>query len=148
MTVSTEKVSVPGKFDVFVGFADRLNGQEQDRQIGGHARDRAAQMALIDERVDADGQMRSVLFDRRDRQDGDDIGHIGVLEILPAHLGPYFRWQHGIPQFLPVFSRQTQDARAATASISILNSGRAKPCTISSVEAGGGTPMNSSRTFM
>ena len=42
----------------------------------------------------------------------------------------------------------TRPAIAATASISTLNSGRENPDTTSSVEAGGGVPINSSRTFM
>src|SRR3984885_5036492 len=45
-------------------------------------------------------------------------------------------------------SKSVQRARAATASISTLNSGREKPWTTIKVEAGGGLPTNSSTTLI
>ena len=41
ISVSQRKGQRARKFDMFVGFADRLQRQEQHRHIGGHARDRA-----------------------------------------------------------------------------------------------------------
>ena len=82
-----------------------------------------------------------MLLDRGHRQNRDDLAHVGGGKIAPAHLGPELGWQH--PDLQSV-----QGARAATASISTLNSGRAKPWTTIKVEAGGGLPTNSSRTFM
>ena len=90
-----------------------------------------AQIALHDEGVDADRQVRAVLLDRRDRQHRD------------------VRWPcRRAAKSCQVHSAQNFDSarrlvssllsRPATASISTRNSGRAKPATIIRVEAGGG----------
>jgi hypothetical protein len=41
---------------MLVRLADRLQGQKQDGQVGRNAFDRAGEVALVDERVDADRQ--------------------------------------------------------------------------------------------
>ncbi len=86
------------------------------------------QIAFHDEGVDADGQMRAMLLDGRDRQHRDMAAHVCRAEILPRPLGPELRWDRLV----------SHGSRPATASISTRNSGRAKPATIISVEAGGG----------
>ena len=83
---------------MLVRLADRLQRQEEHRQIGGNASDGALEIAFVDERVDADRQVRPVLFDRRHRQHGDDFAHVGGVKIAPGHLRPEFRRQH---HFLP-----------------------------------------------
>src|ERR1700733_1871611 len=98
-----------GIFDMFVGLADRLDRQDQYRRVVRYALDRSREITLADEHVDAD------------RQNRDDLAHVSGGKITPAHLGPKLGWQHADLQALK--------ARAATASISILNSGRAKPST-------------------
>ena len=75
--VSIEKVSVPGYCEVLVRLADRLDGQEQHRQVVGNPDDGALEIALVDERVDADRQMRPMLLDRGDGQHRDDFRHVG-----------------------------------------------------------------------
>ena len=109
-----------GIFDMLVGLADRLDGQDQDRHIVRDSLDRCREIALVDEHIDPDRQVRPMLLDRGDRQNRDDFAHVGGGEIAPAHLGPELGRQHAD---LP----GAQGARAATASISTLNSGRAKP---------------------
>ena len=77
MIVSSEKVSVPGYSMCSLDLPIAWTGRIQHRQIAGVARDRPGQIALVDERIDADRQMRPVLLDRRDRQHGDDLAHVG-----------------------------------------------------------------------
>ena len=108
----------PRVLDVLVRLADRLKRQDKDRQVGGNARDRPGQIALVDEGVDADRQMRPVLLDRGDRQDRDDLAHVRCGEVAPAHFRPELRRKHADP---------LHAVCAAIASISTLNSGRAKP---------------------
>ena len=86
-----------GIFDVLVRRADRLQRQEQHRQVGGQARDRAREIALADERVDADRQMRPVLLDRRDAAAPRRLAHVGGGEVAPRHLGPKPGWRHRSP---------------------------------------------------
>ena len=62
-----------GIVQVLVRLADRLDGQEQRRQVVGNPRDGALEIALVDERVDADRKMRPMLLDRRDRQHRHDL---------------------------------------------------------------------------
>src|SRR5260221_9673492 len=60
----------PGKGLVLVRLADLHRRQHEDAV--GHQRHRRAHDALIDDRVDAERQMRPVLLDRGDRQNSDD----------------------------------------------------------------------------
>ena len=50
--------------------------------------DRGREIALVDERIDPDRQVRPMLLDRGNRQDRDDFAHVGGGEIAPAHLRP------------------------------------------------------------
>ena len=81
-------------FDMLVGLADRLNGQDQDRHVVGNALDRSCEIALVDEHIDPDRQVRPMLLDRRHRQNRDDFAHVGGGKIAPAHLGPEPGWKH------------------------------------------------------
>ena len=74
--------------------AHRLQRQKQNRQVVRDSRCGALDVAVVDEGVDADREMRTVLLDRRHRQDGDDFAHVGALEIQPGHVGPESRPRH------------------------------------------------------
>ena len=75
--------------------ADALDGQEQDRQIFGRPLQRAGEIAVHDHGIDARGQMRPVLLDGRDGQDGDHPAHVAGLEVGPGEVRPETIRGHG-----------------------------------------------------
>ena len=77
-----------GRGDVLVRLADRLDGQEGHRQVIGEQFDRAGDHALGDRGVGGDRQMRPVLLDRGDRQNGDPVRRIALDEIAGSHVLP------------------------------------------------------------
>ena len=70
ISVSAESVSVPERA-VLVALANRHRRQNRDRQMPWQQLQRALEDPSIDAGVDAERQVRSVLLDRTDRQDGD-----------------------------------------------------------------------------
>ncbi len=89
-----------GIFDVLVGFADRLDGQDQHRHVVGNTLDSACEVALVDEHIDPDWQVRPMLLDRSHRQNRDHFTHVRGGKVTPAHFGPELGWQHSdLPAF-------------------------------------------------
>src|SRR5690606_572362 len=105
------------------------------------------EIALHDMGIDADRQVRAVLLDRGDGQDGDRLVHGQTAEIVARQVDPVAGGEHGgmILGFAEMSARR-QPLAAAMISTSTLNSSRVKPETIISVEAGGGSRTNRSRT--
>ena len=140
VTVSAEKVSVPGysicSFDLPIAWMGR---KRTGRSFGTRSIARARYPSLMNLStptgrcgpccsIAATGSTATTLLmsaAAKSRQLISAQSFVGSMPILPVQAG-----------------------FAATASISTLNSGRAKPCTTISVDAGGGLSTNSSRTFM
>ena len=115
---------------MLVGLADRLHRQDADVHVSRRALDQQVQVPLVDDRVRTHRQMRAVLLDRRRREDCDRLVRIEAVE---------FEGGEVVPPDLAVShvkSLENQPGVAAIASISTTNSGRAKPETIISVDAG------------
>ncbi len=135
--------------DMFVRFANRLDRQAAHVEIVGEHLCCGRQHAVGDQRVGADGKMRPVLLGRGGRQDRDrrigiDRGKLARPVFAPAE-PPASRSLHPPKN---CFTPESQTGPTAIASISTLNSGRAKPETIISVEAGSGSVKSRSRTAM
>ena len=73
---------------MLVRLADRLNGQEQRRQIRRQLGDHGIDHALADDGIGRDRKMRPVLLDRRDRQHRDRLLGIEAGEIFRGELQP------------------------------------------------------------
>ena len=118
---------------VLVRLADRLHRQDADIEIGGRPLHQEVQMALVDDGIGADWQMRPMLLDGGDREDRDGLLRIEAVEFGGGEV---------VPPDLAIGHEGTrvrqrpENHPAAMASISTTNSGRAKPETIISVEAG------------
>src|SRR5207245_1732833 len=69
-----------GHPQMLVGFSDLLDRQDPDVEITGQTIDECLEHATVDRRVDANRQMRPVLLDGGDRQDGDSALWIEAFE--------------------------------------------------------------------
>ena len=77
--------------------ADCLNWQEQHRQVLRQPLNDARDIALHQQKIDAERQMRPMLLDGGDRHDGDRILDLGRLKIAPGQFRPKSRRQHCLP---------------------------------------------------
>ena len=102
---------------MLVRFADRLDRQGEDVEIVRYERGGAVEIALVDEGVDADRQMRTVLLDRGDGEERDRPVHVARPEILRRQVEPVTQGHH----------LSSSSRAAAITSTSTLNTGRAKP---------------------
>jgi hypothetical protein len=82
---------------VLIGLANRLDRQKEHRRALRQALDHALQIALHNEMIDAQRQMRPMLFDRGKGQDGNEPRTVERLEIRPGQFGPIMSVQHGGP---------------------------------------------------
>src|SRR3569623_2115753 len=115
-----------------------LHRQDAEGEIGRRALDQQIKAAPVEDGVDSHRQMRAVLLHRGDRQYRDrlfrvDVGVFGRRVVRPPDLASH----HTLPA-----------GPAAMTSTSTVNSGRAKPETIISVEAGNGGLNRLLRTSM
>ena len=85
---------------MLVRLADRLQRQDEHVEVVRHERRHAPEIALVDEGVDADRQMRSVLLDRRDGQDRDRAVHVAGAEIFRRQIEPETR-RHVVLHVIP-----------------------------------------------
>ena len=135
MAVSAESVSVPGKarcsFDLPTVWTGRTSTSSSVRNERHHA----GEIALVDEGVDADRQVRTVLLDRRRRQHRDGAAHVAGAELLRRQVEPEAGGHRSVLGSRRAIARPPWRRSIST---STLNSGRAKPDTIIRVEAGGG----------
>jgi hypothetical protein len=78
--------------------ANPLDRQKGDRKVVGQSFARAAEISLGNEAIDAERQMRPVLFDRRERQHRDPAIGRRAGDLLPGHFQPVaLRQRHRAP---------------------------------------------------
>ena len=70
--------------------ADALHRQERHGQVRGEHIAHAREIGFADEGINPERQMRPVLLDRGERQDGDPAPGCGagLGDVLPGHLHP------------------------------------------------------------
>ena len=134
--------------DVLVRLPDALDRQhahvERFGQALGHRREHARHDGLVGRHR----QVRSVLFDRRDRQHRErglrvERLELAAREVAPAQATAHARAPAGAPS-----DRSDARSSAATISTSTTKASRAKPDTIISVEAGSRPAKRALRTAM
>ena len=93
-SVEKERDKRTRKAKMLVGGADGDKRQEGRGDILGQAGDDRLDETRRDHRIGADRQMRAVLFDRGDRQDGDPAAGFRRSEILARHVLPVALREH------------------------------------------------------
>ena len=73
---------MPGKATCSFDLPTVWVGQHEDVEFLRDERHRPGEIALVDDGVDADGQVRAVLLDRRGRQHRDGAAHVAAAEFL------------------------------------------------------------------
>ena len=112
-----------GEIAVFDRAPHRLDRQHHGRHVRGQARQHPVEIALHDERVGAERQMRPVLFRGGEREDRDAGRHVGVVKVPGGEVAPeagrqHSRWHPGFRLSVASVDRE-RDVPAAGPAIGV-----------------------------